>query len=145
MSLIKCAECGKEISDKAGSCPHCGCPMSYTLKKLKEQERKLEEQENKDKLMYECPVCHVKYKNGVIECDVCGYRTIPSKTTGINISDNIMIKNNPEPNQIRCKYCNSTNVKKISGFSRIESVAMFGIFSKKIHKEFHCNNCGADF
>lgn len=28
MSLIKCPECGKMISDKAESCPHCGCPHS---------------------------------------------------------------------------------------------------------------------
>lgn len=28
MALIKCPECGKEISDKAASCPNCGCPIS---------------------------------------------------------------------------------------------------------------------
>ncbi|MDR2277385.1 MAG: ribosomal protein L7/L12 [Vagococcus sp.] len=28
MALIKCEECGKEISDKASSCPHCGCPLT---------------------------------------------------------------------------------------------------------------------
>ena len=28
MSLIKCPECGKEISDKAISCPTCGNPMT---------------------------------------------------------------------------------------------------------------------
>ena len=27
MSLIKCPECGDEISDKAYSCPKCGCPI----------------------------------------------------------------------------------------------------------------------
>lgn len=27
MALIKCEECGKEISDKAKSCPKCGCPI----------------------------------------------------------------------------------------------------------------------
>jgi len=27
MSLIKCTECGKEISDKAQACPNCGCPV----------------------------------------------------------------------------------------------------------------------
>ena len=27
MSLIKCPECGNEISDKAYSCPKCGCPI----------------------------------------------------------------------------------------------------------------------
>lgn len=26
MALIKCKECGKEISDKAPACPHCGAP-----------------------------------------------------------------------------------------------------------------------
>ena len=28
MALIKCSECGKEISDKAAACPNCGCPIS---------------------------------------------------------------------------------------------------------------------
>lgn len=28
MALIKCLECGKEISNKAETCPHCGCPVS---------------------------------------------------------------------------------------------------------------------
>ena len=28
MSLIKCEECGKEISDKAEICPNCGNPMN---------------------------------------------------------------------------------------------------------------------
>lgn len=28
MSLIKCIECGKEFSDKASTCPNCGCPTS---------------------------------------------------------------------------------------------------------------------
>lgn len=27
MALIKCPECGKEISDKAEKCPHCGYPI----------------------------------------------------------------------------------------------------------------------
>lgn len=28
MALIKCPECGKEISDKAASCPNCGFPIT---------------------------------------------------------------------------------------------------------------------
>lgn len=27
MALIECPECGKQVSDKAGSCPNCGCPI----------------------------------------------------------------------------------------------------------------------
>ena len=32
MALIKCKECGKEISDSVNYCPHCG----YVYKKAKE-------------------------------------------------------------------------------------------------------------
>lgn len=27
MALIKCSECGKEVSDKAATCPQCGNPL----------------------------------------------------------------------------------------------------------------------
>lgn len=33
MALIKCPECGKEISDKAISCPHCGVPIAVKFEK----------------------------------------------------------------------------------------------------------------
>ena len=32
MALIKCIECGKEISDKANACPNCGCPVGIENK-----------------------------------------------------------------------------------------------------------------
>lgn len=35
MALIKCCECGKEISDKAAVCVNCGCPVSETISKNK--------------------------------------------------------------------------------------------------------------
>ena len=39
MALIKCLECGKEISDKALLCVHCRCPIKiendkYNIKLL---------------------------------------------------------------------------------------------------------------
>lgn len=36
MALIKCPECGKEISDKAAACPNCGCPASEFNKNQQE-------------------------------------------------------------------------------------------------------------
>lgn len=54
------------------------------------------------------------------------------------------LKNPPKP-QITCPYCNSTNTKKISTASRAGSILGFGILSKKIGKQWHCNNCGSDF
>lgn len=44
-----------------------------------------------------------------------------------------------------CPYCQSSNTKKISGASRAASIGFWGIFSKKIGKQWHCNNCGSDF
>ncbi len=31
MALTKCHECGKEVSDKANVCPHCGAPAKPTV------------------------------------------------------------------------------------------------------------------
>jgi RNA polymerase subunit RPABC4/transcription elongation factor Spt4 len=30
MALISCTECGRDVSDKAASCPNCGAPMLGT-------------------------------------------------------------------------------------------------------------------
>ena len=37
MALIKCPECGREVSDKAPACPHCGAPIlsEFIEKKVK--------------------------------------------------------------------------------------------------------------
>ena len=50
-----------------------------------------------------------------------------------------------EQSKVHCPYCNSTNVKKITGTERVASVAMWGLLSKKINKSFKCNNCGGTF
>lgn len=31
MALINCPECNREVSDKAESCPHCGCPLNEKI------------------------------------------------------------------------------------------------------------------
>lgn len=36
MALIKCHECGKEISDLAKTCPHCGAPTNPTADTMQE-------------------------------------------------------------------------------------------------------------
>jgi uncharacterized OB-fold protein len=38
MALIKCSECGHEISDKAEACPGCGAPVSVTVKQEASQQ-----------------------------------------------------------------------------------------------------------
>ncbi|MDO4171854.1 MAG: zinc-ribbon domain-containing protein, partial [Prevotellaceae bacterium] len=31
MAIVKCSECGKEVSDKATSCPNCGAPLQTVI------------------------------------------------------------------------------------------------------------------
>lgn len=57
MALIKCPECGKEISDSAVSCPGCGHPMKQKAPEvevqdknnLSERYRKMSEKQKKEK------------------------------------------------------------------------------------------------
>lgn len=53
MAMIKCPECGKEMSDRAGACPNCGCPMDEIRRSLGEIEAeraaKLKEKEEEKK------------------------------------------------------------------------------------------------
>lgn len=47
-----------------------------------------------------------------------------------------------ESSKPKCPHCHSTNIKSISGLNRGASIAILGIFSKKINKSFECKNCG---
>lgn len=55
------------------------------------------------------------------------------------------MKTNANSYGVKCPYCQSTNVKKISITSRAVSVGAVGVASGKIGKQWHCNNCKADF
>ena len=45
----------------------------------------------------------------------------------------------------KCPTCGSPNIKKISGLSKAGSVALWGIFSRKVYKQWHCNSCGSEW
>lgn len=44
-------------------------------------------------------------------------------------------------NTPRCPHCKSTNIKPISVLNRGASIAVLGVFSKKINKSFECLEC----
>ncbi len=46
---------------------------------------------------------------------------------------------------IECPYCHATNVRKIGIVTRSVSAGLFGLGSKKIGKQWHCDHCGSDF
>lgn len=43
MALIRCPECGKEVSDRAASCPGCGYPIDEYVALLRDREEKTEQ------------------------------------------------------------------------------------------------------
>lgn len=54
-------------------------------------------------------------------------------------------KTSQQPNTPHCPTCNSTNIRKIGTGERAASIIGLGIFSKKIGKQWYCNNCKSYF
>ncbi len=88
MSLIRCPECGKDISDRVSVCPKCNFDMEAYRKKIEEEkleeekrkqleEQKRQEEEEKRKQeearKEECPECGVLVDKDVENCPNCGF------------------------------------------------------------------------
>lgn len=48
-------------------------------------------------------------------------------------------------NMPKCPTCSSTKIRKISVTSKVASVAMWGLLSRKVHKQWHCDTCGSEW
>lgn len=48
----------------------------------------------------------------------------------------------PKP---KCPTCGSTDLRKVSVGAKAMSVGLFGIFSQKVKKTWHCNSCGYEW
>ena len=45
-----------------------------------------------------------------------------------------------------CPTCQSTDLKKISGLSKVGSIAVWGVFAAgRTSKTWHCNHCGSEW
>lgn len=66
MALIKCPECGKEISDKSKACIHCGYPLDRTAKEniTLSEPAKLPEYKDKDETV------EIKNENIITDSEV---------------------------------------------------------------------------
>ena len=45
----------------------------------------------------------------------------------------------------KCPTCGSPKIHKISTASKVASVALVGIISRKVRKQWHCDNCGSEW
>lgn len=61
MALIKCSECGKEISSNAKKCPHCGINVN----------------------LVKCPECGAKLNGDESTCPECGFPVNKKNATGV--------------------------------------------------------------
>lgn len=66
MALIKCDECGKQVSDKASACPHCGAPVE----------------------IIKCVECKKTFNKNLKSCPHCGAPVEKEKTKNNNIVNN---------------------------------------------------------
>ena len=136
MALIKCPECGKEISDKSDKCIHCGFPLRSTPII----------QENINGKYYDVTflsdtnIPFVKKINMVRELTGCDLFLAKEIAHKYHIEQESS-KPKEEDNRPKCPNCHSTNIKAITGTERAMSIMGLGIFSKKINKSFKCLNC----
>lgn len=108
---------------------------------------------NQDQLMTKkCPMCGKEYPKKQKYCEKCNALLMRKKDYEHFEMDkysvptqNAIQKLENEQNTITCPYCKSTDVSKISTFGRAASVGIFGLVSKKIGKQWHCNHCKSDF
>lgn len=129
MSLIKCIECNKEISDKSKECPYCVCPTSESLK-IKDLEIS-----NYD---YKCKNCsgteytQIENQGGIFwVCDKCGY-----------VDEIVPRQQSQQQNIPKCPTCQSINIKRISATSKVMGAIGFGLLSKTAKSQFECKSCG---
>lgn len=156
MALIKCPECGKEISDKSEKCIHCGFPLTETKNKIcvingEEYDLSFILDFYKDH-----PDGKVKLIGTFRRMTNCGLKDakdVIDKILETNEIPKVLIlkqqessKKVEEDNRPKCPYCNSTNIKKITTGSKVAHTALFGIFSmSRNSKQWHCNECKSDF
>ena len=140
MALIKCTECGKEFSDKAESCPNCGCPTEYVIKAINEKKKKLKT----------CPFCGSVSIDEDGYCNECGYKIpkVDIETQCPKCGEWI------KDSEGKCKYCgyefekpSPTPTEQISyeyeePKKQFNGVYRYSLFGKK--SEVYCPRCGSE-
>ena len=128
--LIKCPECGKEISDKSKQCIHCGFPLDEQINSDLDTNLLIKylNTDNRTRAMkYIIETKNIKFKEAL---------EILKEFESKNAHLIQKVDNRP-----KCPTCQSTNIRKIGSGERVASVVGLGLFSRKINKTWMCNNC----
>ena len=127
MSLIKCPECGKEVSDKAKTCVNCGYPIEEYLSEINSKE---EEKPT-------CLLCGSEIKGDEDYCLECGNRL-----TTYSLKTIKEVLNPGEPYSI-CPKCGSKNNKKNTVCINCNYVCSFAIL--KTHYLWEAEDFSTDY
>lgn len=101
MALIKCPECGKEISDKALNCPNCGTPIGN--KKF-------------------CKFCGEQIDKECVVCPKCGKQV--ESLAGNDTNPNIIINNSSNASAAASASANATVRPVVYGRPKDKWVAL---------------------
>lgn len=148
-----CPKCMHNFSDAFDECVYCGSELQDGTIEVEVEDIQIEKQ------------IHEMTDTEILE-KYSDYKIRIEKQLGRNMTDaeflngikearrdslNLKVEkyladNQDDQNHIpKCPTCSSTDIKKISGLSKIVSVSMWGIFSQKVHKQWHCNNCDSEW
>lgn len=115
--------------DSVVNCPNCGYPMVNI--NFPAQDLAIIEQISEDVSFIEA-MMNLRNKD-IVEYNMklSQFKAQLSQTKAVE-----------ESNKPHCPHCKSTKISKIGTGERVGSIAMWGIFSKKINKSFKCGSCG---
>lgn len=149
MAHYYCKRCGRiYISDKnEGECDYCGSESYPVPEKYRDEGEVFmsDEQEEllREELVKPSPVFDEYLFNHRDE----DMRAEWVKSEAALAHGRAILEGRDKGNRfgIECPYCHATNIRKVSLAGRAVSAGIFGLGSKKIGKQWHCNKCGSDF
>ena len=113
MALIKSYECGKEISDKAPSCPHCGAPQLVSKNK---------EVKTKKSLVFSKYLKPIGIGLGVIVLPLAAVASVPLFQANGNVDAVVWRFKNKKFIKNRCNYNNIDIEKKSHLYKKCQSI-----------------------
>ena len=131
MALIKCPECGKEISDKSPACIHCGFPLELLKSNSGSEIDEATVEKAADKDVEDGTLCE---KGDSLELLYYGNEKVKVADAADSYTE-----------KIKCPICGSPDIKKIPSKSKTGSVALWVIFSREEDKQWRCKSCGSEW
>lgn len=146
-----CPKCKHNFSDSFEECIYCGSELRKGIIEIEDNSTKKEVYEMTDVEIlekYSDYKQRIEKQTGHKMTDaefLCGIRA--ARQDSLNLKSERYIRNNTDTKKHipKCPTCGSENIKKISDISKAGSVALWGLFSRKVYMQWHCNNCGSEW